>query len=211
MAVKIGVYPLGPLQVNTCVIRCGRECAIVDPTCGAGRIVREQLEAGPPPRRILLTHAHADHFAGIEEIRSLVKDVEVCGPAGDAEMLSDPVANLSMFVGLPADPGRLDRMLRPGQIVWVGRSVWRVLDTSGHTPGGISFYCRQAATVIVGDTLFAGGIGRYDLPGASFQRLRDNIRANLFALPPETRVVPGHGPETTIEVEKSTNPFLLAS
>lgn len=206
--VEILVFPLGPLQVNTCVIRCGRATAVVDPTIGVARVLRPLLEQAAPPEWILLTHGHADHIVGIEEVRALAPGVRVAIAAADAHMLIDPEANLSAFVGLDARPGEPDRRLAPGETVAVGQSEWTVLDTSGHTPGGVSFYCPDAATVIVGDSLFAGGIGRYDLPGSSFKRLRDNIRGNLFTLPEETRVIAGHGPETTVGAEKTGNPFL---
>jgi glyoxylase-like metal-dependent hydrolase (beta-lactamase superfamily II) len=82
-----------------------------------------------------------------------------------------------------------------------------VLDTSGHTPGGVSFYCAEASAVITGDSLFAGSIGRTDLPNASSAELCANIRSNLYSLPETIRVYPGHGPTTTIAEEKRTNPF----
>ena len=211
MPVEVTVYPLGPLQVNTCLIREGQACAIVDPTCGAAALARQILQDGGELQCLLLTHGHGDHIAGIDEVRSLVPGVPVFCPAGDAHMLTDPQANLSMLVGMLAQPGPPDRLLTPGQSVSVGPSVWQVLDTAGHTRGGVSYYCAQAGVAIVGDSLFAGGIGRYDLPGASFRRLRDNVRANLFTLPGETRVIPGHGPETTVQVEKTTNQFFLLS
>ena len=99
-------------------------------------------------------------------------------------------------------------MVRPGQTLTLGDSSWAVLDTSGHTPGGVSYYCESAAVAIVGDALFAGSIGRTDLPGTSTERLVSNIRSQLLSLPEQTRVLTGHGPETTIGVERQTNPFV---
>lgn len=211
MSVEVVVHPLGPLQVNTCLIRDGLACAIVDPTCGVAPLVREILQDGAQIQCLLLTHGHGDHIAGIDEVRALVPGVPVFCPAADAHMLSDPEANLSMLVGMLAQPGPPDRLLNPGESFSIGQSLWQTLDTSGHTAGGMSYYCAQADVVIVGDSLFAGGIGRYDLPGGSFRRLRDNVRAHLLCLPPQTRVIPGHGPETTIQVEKTTNQFFLLS
>ncbi|MCY2931202.1 MAG: MBL fold metallo-hydrolase [Planctomycetota bacterium] len=211
MSVELSVYPLGPLQVNTCLLRDGAACAIVDPTVGVAPLVRQVLQDGAQLQCLLLTHGHGDHIAGIEEVRALVPEVPVFCPAADAHMLSDPQANLSVLVGILTQPGEPDRLLNPGDTVSVGQSLWQVLDTSGHTAGGVSYYCAQAEVAIVGDSLFAGGIGRYDLPGGSFRRLRDNVRAHLFTLPGPTRVIPGHGPETTIQVERTTNQFFLLS
>ena len=89
-----------------------------------------------------------------------------------------------------------------------GRSRWDVLDTAGHTPGGVSYYCKEAGAVLSGDALFASGIGRTDIPGADTARLVGNIRSALLSLPDETRVLPGHGPATTIGTERRMNPFL---
>ncbi len=87
-------------------------------------------------------------------------------------------------------------------------AAWRVLDTSGHTPGGVSYYCEALGVVITGDALFAGSVGRCDMPGGDIYRLVRNIRHNLLTLPPETRVLPGHGEETTIGRERQENPFV---
>jgi hydroxyacylglutathione hydrolase len=211
MPVEVTVHPLGPLQVNTCLIRDGHSFAIVDPTCEVAPLVRQLLQHGGTLHCLLLTHGHGDHIAGIDEVRALVPGVPVFCPTADAHMLSDPEANLSVLVGMLAQPGAPDRLLAPGESLSIGQSLWQTLDTSGHTAGGMSYYCAQAGVVIVGDSLFAGGIGRYDLPGGSFRQLRDNVRANLFSLPPHTRVIPGHGAETTVQIEKTTNRFFLLS
>ena len=90
----------------------------------------------------------------------------------------------------------------------MGAVTWRVLEVPGHTPGGLCFYCPAASVVITGDTLFAAGIGRADLPGGDPHRLVESIRTVLLALPEETRVLPGHGPPTTIGAERESNPYL---
>jgi hydroxyacylglutathione hydrolase len=98
--------------------------------------------------------------------------------------------------------------LAPGGTLMLEGSVWAILDTSGHSPGGRSLYCAALGVVIVGDALFAGGIGRYDFPDSDGPRLLQNIRDQLLTLPESTRVLSGHGPETTIGTEKHHNPFL---
>ncbi len=90
----------------------------------------------------------------------------------------------------------------------MGPFTWQVLDAAGHSPGGVAYYCAVAEVVLVGDALFAGSIGRTDIPGASESRLLKNIRDNLMSLPDGTRVLSGHGPATTIGEERRSNPFL---
>ena len=123
-------------------------------------------------------------------------------------MLTDATANLSGPFGMPITVAPADELINPGDELAMGELTWRVLDTSGHTEGGVSFHCPAAGVVITGDALFAGGIGRTDFPGGDMQRLADSIRNNLYTLPPETKVYPGHGPESTIGNEKRLNPFV---
>jgi glyoxylase-like metal-dependent hydrolase (beta-lactamase superfamily II) len=159
----------------------------------------------------VLTHGHCDHIAGIADLRSAVGQVPVWCPADDAHMLCDAEANLSAPFGFPMAVPPPDEVFRAGQTLTLGESAWDVLDTSGHTAGGVSLYCRQAEAVFTGDALFAGGIGRTDLPGGDEARLIANIRGALLALPDRTAVYPGHGPATTVAVERKTNPFLRGS
>ena len=123
-------------------------------------------------------------------------------------MLGDPDKNLSTPFGVPMTGPPADELLQPGGELTLGHTVWTVLDTSGHTPGGVSYYCPMEKLVIVGDALFAGSIGRTDIPGADHRQLIDNIQRNLMTLPDDTRAIPGHGPETVIGLERATNPFL---
>ena len=101
-----------------------------------------------------------------------------------------------------------DETINPGQELTFGQTIWTVLDTAGHTPGGVSYYCPGEKLVIVGDSLFSMSIGRTDLPGSSHTQLIDNIRNNLLTLPDDTRVIPGHGPETSIGIERAMNQYL---
>jgi glyoxylase-like metal-dependent hydrolase (beta-lactamase superfamily II) len=208
MDLRIDVLTLGPLETNCVVIRVGGVCAVADPGLGAGELMamlrRERAEVS----MVLLTHGHGDHIAGIPELREAHKGARIYCPAGDAAMLTSAQANLSMLFGLPLAVPPADVLVSGGDVIEVGPSRWEVLDTSGHTPGGVSYYCRQGGVVITGDALFAGGIGRTDLPGASTDTLLDNIRRNLLALPDQTKIIPGHGPQSTIGHERRTNPFL---
>ncbi|MHC4982061.1 MAG: MBL fold metallo-hydrolase [Planctomycetota bacterium] len=207
--IEINIFVTGALETNTYVIRCGGTCAVVDPAMmGAERL---PLGRGGRPEMILLTHGHGDHIAGVGALKKAFGDVQLICPAGDAKMLRNPLRNLSLPFGMFIRCPRADELIKPGQTIAIGESQWLVLDTSGHTPGGVSYYCAEAGAVLTGDSLFASSIGRSDIPGASEALLLDNIRENLLTLPDETRVLPGHGPETTIGQERRSNPFLMGS
>ncbi len=205
---NIEKFVLGPLETNCYVIRSNGECWVVDPGMWAESLMEFLTREDAEPSRILLTHGHGDHIAGIEQIRQSIPEIRICCPADDANMLTDPVANMSGVVAMNLTAPPADELLRPRQTLQCGQSSWKLLDTSGHTPGGVSYYCQDESVVLTGDALFAGGIGRFDIPNASGETLIANIRVNLLSLPDETRVLPGHGPETTIGAERRNNPFL---
>lgn len=205
--IQIETLVLGPLETNGYVLRAGGECWVVDPGW-PGVLPRHLRRNGLSPSRILLTHGHGDHIAGVAELKAAFPECLLCCPAADAAMLGDPERNLSGLFGMPIAAPPAEELLQPGQTLRLGPAEWTVLDTSGHTPGGASFYCPQARAVLTGDSLFAGSIGRTDLPGASASRLVRNIRLRLWVLPDDTKVLAGHGPASTIGVEKAANPFL---
>jgi glyoxylase-like metal-dependent hydrolase (beta-lactamase superfamily II) len=183
-----------------------KECAIIDPGAEAGRILEEVKRLGLVVRLIVNTHGHVDHIGAVAAVK------EATGAAyaihqGDIPVIRDsqrsPFRSMIPDFRDPPDP---DRTLKGGDTLEVGGLRFLVLETPGHTPGGISLYGHNL--VFTGDTLFQGSIGRFDIPGASGHQLLNSILTKLMVLPEETRVLPGHGPETTIGRERRYNPFL---
>jgi hydroxyacylglutathione hydrolase len=200
---------LGPFETNCFIIyeATGGPCWIIDagfdPAPLASRV--EQLEL--KPSRLILTHAHADHIAGVNEVLARFP-CELLIHEAEEEWLTDPALNLSGGMGFPITTRPADRLLKGGETLELGSLSWQVLNTPGHSPGGITLYCQSAAAAIVGDALFAGSIGRTDFPTSNFETLAQAIRTQLYTLPEQTRIYPGHGPTSTIGREKMSNPFV---
>ncbi len=184
---------------------------VIDP--GLGRqpelLIRYARERQIVIEKIILTHGHADHIAGVDAVHEAWPTAGVLIGGPDEPMLADPNQNLSALFGFnlvlktPAS-GHLE----PGMELVLGKLQWSVLDTSGHSPGGRSLHCPEAGVVFTGDALFSGGIGRTDFPGADGGQLIGNIRKHLLTLPGDTAVYSGHGPVTTVRIEQKSNPFL---
>ena len=208
MSVEILPFETGPFATNTYVVREGGECWVIDPGIAPRALVSFLTRETIRPGRVVLTHGHCDHIAGIPDLRGSVGPVDVWCPADDAAMLSDATLNLSAPFGLAMTLDPPEEVFRPGETLTLGETAWAVLDTSGHTPGGVSLYCAAEGVVFAGDALFSGSIGRTDRPGADGARLVRNIREALLTLPAETAVYAGHGPATTIGAERQHNPFL---
>ncbi len=196
----------------TVSFRDGGACWIIDPgpPPQADQIVAYVKEHDLKPEAVVLTHAHADHIAGIDDCLDQLGEMPVFLAEQEWPMLTDGHQNLSTNLGAPLVVAAKDvRPLNVGDTLSLAESVWEIGDVSGHSPGGRSLYCADLGIVFVGDALFQGSIGRTDFHHSNHDQLIGNIKNTLFALPDDTRVLSGHGPETTIGVEKASNPFLM--
>jgi hydroxyacylglutathione hydrolase len=203
---------VGPIQTNAYVVahEASREAVAIDPGGPPGPILEVLKQNRFELQAIINTHGHGDHMAGNVALKQAT-GAPVWVHEADAAMLTDAHANLLAWAGVKVKTEPADRTLREGDVVTIGDKdpnplVLRVVHTPGHTPGGMSLV--GEGVVFCGDTLFAGGIGRSDLPGGSEYQLLQSIREKLLTLPDETIVYPGHGPETTIGEERRHNPFL---
>jgi glyoxylase-like metal-dependent hydrolase (beta-lactamase superfamily II) len=182
-----------------------REAVVVDPGEEAELFLARMRTEGWRATGIWLTHAHVDHVAGVARVKAATGAPVHLHPADrrlyDAAPLQASAFGLSVEEPPPPDAELLD-----GQTLRVGRFGFEVWHLPGHAPGHVGFVGHGAA--LVGDVLFAGSIGRTDLPGGDTATLLASIRNRLYRLPDDTRVLPGHGPETTIGTEKRTNPFV---
>ncbi|MBN1436092.1 MAG: MBL fold metallo-hydrolase [Sedimentisphaerales bacterium] len=207
---KIDCLVLGDFQTNCYVVResdDSQDCVVIDPGLSAGPLLDMLAANDLRPSRILLTHGHIDHIAGLESLRKKYPQAKICIGKEEASALSDPTANLAVMLAMKLTVGPADEELAAGDVLNLGDLEFQVLSTPGHTVGGVSYYCGEEGVVFTGDALFAGSIGRHDFPGGDLETLLQGIREQLFTLPDDTRVYSGHGPVTTIGEEKRSNPF----
>lgn len=199
--------PVGELQTNCYIFwdHFGREAVVIDPGAEPENIlnviIREKLKL----IAIVNTHGHADHIGANHAVKSRTSACLYIHPA-DREMLTDPGKNMSLSFGQTIVSPPADVMLLDGDVLSIGPWNLTVLETPGHSPGSICLL--GEGRLFSGDTLFAGSIGRTDIPGGDSGLLLESIRRRILPLPQETLVFPGHGPATTLEKEKSQNPFL---
>jgi hydroxyacylglutathione hydrolase len=202
-----------PFFKNGYVVSCEttREAIVIDPGDEVDELLDAAFRDHLDVKAILLTHAHLDHVTGVGRAKAALS-VPVWLHKDDLFLYNAAVEQGLMF-GMRVDPlPAIDKFYEPGQPFTFGRYVVDVLHTPGHCPGGVCLAIGQAGStereLFVGDTLFAGSIGRTDLPGGDHETLIGSIETVLFAFPDDTVVHSGHGPDTTIGVERRTNPFL---
>ena len=203
----LATLPTGPLDVNCYIIGCEttRKAAVVDPGGHADDILQLLAQQNLQAELIINTHGHFDHIGGNRQLLQAT-GAELMIHQDDSSLLDRAGEHAAAF-GLRAEPSPApNRLLNGGEKLQVGELCLQVIHTPGHSPGGICLYID--GILLVGDTLFAGSIGRTDLPGGNHQLLIANIKEKLLPLPEKTKVYPGHGPMTTIGEEKLHNPFL---
>jgi len=203
-------FVVGMLQTN-CYLLGDQEtklAIVIDPGGDANRIIQRIEELDLKLTAILNTHGHFDHVLDAWTLKNRLGGEIYMNPK-DEPLLQDPMVGLGAFFGSSSQraAGSIDLTLKEGDLLTFGSINLEVFETPGHTAGHVSLYSSEAGIIFVGDTLFAGSIGRTDFPGGSFDALIQSVREKIFPLPGETIVYTGHGPETTVEREKRTNPF----
>ncbi|WP_291056802.1 MBL fold metallo-hydrolase [Dialister sp. UBA1703] len=207
---KIMYMVLGPFMTNTYILYNEEtmEGLVVDPSFTPDHYIKAIQDKKIRLLSIFLTHAHVDHMAGMNELRRAFPDAKMYMDKRDRPFLQDAERNLSSMFPVPTLVDDADVWVKDGDEIETCGYTFRVIDTAGHTPGGISFYLQKEGIVFTGDSLFQGSIGRTDFPGGSMKELTGSIKKNLFSLPDSTVVLSGHGNQTTIGEEKRSNPFL---
>ncbi len=210
-SLHIETFCLGDWMTNCFVVHVAAQagaCWIVDAGAGPGPMIDYITQHRLQPQQVVLTHAHLDHIAGLHDVRASWPDIPILIHKAEREFLTDTTLNLSIMLDQPIVAPQATGFLEHGQTLELDGVRFEVRHTPGHSPGGVTLYQQQTATAIVGDTLFAGSIGRYDFPTSDGPLLIESIQAQLMTLPDPTRVLPGHGPQTTIGQERVTNPYL---
>ena len=206
-------FPVGPLACNCTILadEATREAIVIDPGDDVSRIAKRLSDQGLRLKQILVTHGHIDHVGGALKLKRLT-GAPIYLNENDLPQL-DIMEEQAAWVGLDLavpETAPPDEGLAEGQVVGLEHYPAKVLHTPGHTQGSVCLHFAPLNLLIAGDTLFAGSIGRTDFPGGNIDQMMASLHTRLLALPDETRVLPGHGPGTTIGLERASNPFLQA-
>ncbi len=210
MPLEILPFVLGPLENNTYLVadQASREAAIIDPAYDSEQVLAQAEKRGWRLTQIWLTHAHFDHMAGVAAVAAAFSPPLPVGLHPLDLDLYRRGGNGDIF-GFDIQPGPEPSInLTSGLLIRLGETEIQVRHAPGHTPGHVMLYCQSAAALFCGDVIFQGSIGRTDTPEGNFETLIESIRTQVLTLPENTRLYPGHGPSTTVAVEKATNPFI---
>ncbi len=205
-------FVLGPVLTNAYLAADpdSGEAVAIDPGWDGEVLVSEAEKRNWRIGNIWLTHAHFDHLGGSAGVADGSNPPPPVALHPDDYTLWRAQGGAGLF-GMRIDPGPEPTIdLQHGQVLFLGSNRLEVRHAPGHTPGHVVFYCQEQGVCFCGDVIFEGSIGRTDLPGGSTQQLLDSIRRQIFTLPDETRLLPGHGEETTVGRERRANPFLIS-
>ena len=207
MAIQYKTLPLGPLETNCYIVYddVEKEAFLIDPAWDYERIDKALDVLGVTLRFVFLTHGHADHIGALQEVINH-KDVPVYIGKGDVHLIANSRTNLSMFLGKEIVITSPEHIVTDGEVINFAGVPFKVIETPGHTPGGLCLY--GAGLLFAGDTLFRCSVGRTDFYGGDSHVLVSSIEEKLMKLPDDTVVLPGHGPATDIGYERRNNPFL---
>lgn len=206
--IKIGRMVVGAVQTNCYFLQNTdtNEVLVIDPGDKGKKIYEELTGRGLKIQAVLLTHGHFDHVMGVDEIRNLA-GVSVYLGEHEEKLISNADLNVSAMFGTPYTT-KVDVLVKDGEVLELAGMKIKVIHTPGHTCGGVCYYLEEEGILICGDTLFLESVGRTDFPTSSSRELTESVHEKLFTLPDDVYVYPGHGPTTTIEHEKTNNPFL---
>ena len=207
---EIVTFILGPAMTNAYLVADSetKEAAVIDPAWDGDAILAEAEKRGWRIAHMWYTHAHFDHIGGAGAIADALNPLPLVALHPADHVLWKAEGGASLF-GYKIDPGPEPTIdLKHGQILKLGSVEFEVRHTPGHTPGLCVFYVPSEGVCFSGDLIFRDSVGRTDLPGGDWQSLLDSIHQQIFTLPDETRLLSGHGPETTVGDEKGSNPYL---
>ena len=207
---EIVTYPLGPVQTNAYLIADSQtgDAAVIDPAWDGAVILSAAQKRGWRIAHLWYTHAHFDHIGGAAAIADALNPLPLVALHPADHVLWRAGGGGKLF-GFPIDPGPEPSIdFEHGQTLRLGSNLFEVRCTPGHTPGCVVFYNAESGICFCGDTIFQGSIGRTDLPGGDTRQIIESIQNQIFTLPDETRLLCGHGAETTVGMEKKYNPFV---